>query len=212
MWTSLIPTQSTEHCCSDLWWKSAKVDVCSVLDDGAWVFEVGTLLLADVLVCSIVTLVLCWFQAEIKKQPMTARLDEKLQQTMTLTAKRLDIRQQVRRSHCLFSIVCVVIKPFFHASIEQVFSFSPQKIYRIIWLFRLHSPLEKLSLPTKAADIWLECWSNLAGVWPVVLFAIECSNIFPCRQNGGWRARRLQGKATAEPRSVLVLFSCFMLN
>jgi WASH complex subunit 7 len=45
-----------------------------------------------------------WFQSvrerytkekeDIQKQPMTARMDEKLQQTMTLTAKRLDVRQQ----------------------------------------------------------------------------------------------------------------------
>jgi len=39
-------------------------------------------------------------QHNIQKQPMTARMDEKLQQTMTLTARRLDIHQQV------WSVVC----------------------------------------------------------------------------------------------------------
>jgi len=35
-------------------------------------------------------------QQHIQKQPVTARMDEKLQQTMTLTARRLDVHQQVR--------------------------------------------------------------------------------------------------------------------
>jgi len=37
----------------------------------------------------------CVLQHDIQKQPVTARMDEKLQQTMTLTARRLDIHQQV---------------------------------------------------------------------------------------------------------------------
>ena len=37
-------------------------------------------------------------QHDIQKQPVTARMDEKLQQTMTLTARRLDIHQQVHPS------------------------------------------------------------------------------------------------------------------
>ena len=37
----------------------------------------------------------CFMQLDIQKQPVTARVDEKLQQTMTLTTRRLDIHQQV---------------------------------------------------------------------------------------------------------------------
>ena len=49
------------------------------------------------MLCVTVSVIFCdsTMQHDIQKQPVTARNDEKLQQTMTLTARRLDIHQQV---------------------------------------------------------------------------------------------------------------------
>jgi hypothetical protein len=62
-----------------------------------------------------------WFQSvmlkynqeidKVRKQTATSRADAKLQQTMTLTGKRLDIYRQVRLLHSIFKIhiyICII--------------------------------------------------------------------------------------------------------